>query len=304
MALGAYMAKKTVGGQAVLEGVLMRSGKKTAVAVRKKRGIKVKKDRVGSLADRYGFLKWPFFRGVINMFEMIVIGIKALEWSAQEAVGEEEQLGKGAVMATVAFALAFGIFLFVLVPYFFTYFVGLEEQSQPLVFNLIDGVFKLAILIAYIVAIGLLKDVRVLFQYHGAEHKAVACYEQGLELNARNCRQFSTAHARCGTSFLLLVILIGVVLLSFVPVIMFGVFPGLAELVAPARFGILFVARVLLLPVIAGLAYEFLKLSGKHSDKALMKPLIWPGMAVQKLTTRQPNDRQVEVAIAALKAVI
>jgi uncharacterized protein YqhQ len=295
---------KVVGGQAVIEGVMMRSGNKIATAIRKQGKIKVKKETLTMWGERYPILKIPFVRGFVNLLELMIVGIRTLEYSAQEAVGENEKISKGALTLTVAFAIAAGIFLFVLLPYFLTYVMGLKEQNQPFLFNLTDGIVKLIVLVAYIYAIGFLNDVKVLFQYHGAEHKAIAAYEHGKAVDVKNAKKYATAHARCGTSFLLFVILVGVILFSFVPLIVFRLFPYVLTMHWLAKYTILFLARLVTLPIIAGVAYELLRLSAKIDENSVLRMVLWPGLAVQKLTTREPTSKQLEVAVAALKAVL
>lgn len=298
------MEKKLVGGQAVIEGVMMRSGNRVATAVRKEGKIKIKKEKIRSIAEKYHVLKWPFVRGFVNLIEFLVVGIRTLEYSAQEAAGEKEAFSKTALAITVVISLLFGILLFVLLPYFFTYVLGLKEQTMPILFNVIDGIIKLTILVIYVLAISLIEDVRILFQYHGAEHKAVACYEHGKELTVKNCAKYSTKHARCGTSFLIFVILVGIVFFAFIPLIMTSIWPSVATMSRFSKYLVFFSARILFLPIVAGVAYEFLRITAKFEDNALASILILPGLLVQKLTTRQPNDRQIEVAIAALRAVV
>ncbi|MFH0978012.1 MAG: DUF1385 domain-containing protein [Candidatus Woesearchaeota archaeon] len=298
------MEKKLVGGQAVIEGVMMRCENKVATAVRKGNSIKVKKEKISSISDKYRILKWPFVRGIVNLIELLIIGIKTLEYSAQEASGKKEQISKTAMALTIVIALVFGIVIFVLIPYILTTVLGFKEQSMPLGFNLVDGLFRLAMLVGYVILIGSFKDIRRVFEYHGAEHKAVACFEHGKTLNVKNCRKYSTKHTRCGTSFLMFVILVGIVLFSFVPLAVSSVSPGIMSSHGFLRYATLFLSRILILPIISGIAYEILRISARYEDSKLVKPILLPGLYVQKLTTREPDDKQVEVAIKALKAVI
>jgi uncharacterized protein YqhQ len=298
------MKKKLVGGQAVIEGVMMRSGNKVATAIRKDGKILVKKERINFLGDKAPWSKIPLVRGVINMVEFLIVGVRTLEYSAQQAAGEEEKFSKAAMAATIAFSLGFGILLFVLLPYFLTNMIGLREQQHPAWFNLIDGAIKVGILIAYIALIGLIKDIRTVFQYHGAEHKAVACHEAGKELTAKNCRSYSTKHRRCGTSFIMFVILVGVVLFAFIPLIATTIWPGITVMPKIPRYIIFFGARIMLLPLVAGIAYEFLRLSARFEHNAIVRLVVYPGLFVQKLTTREPTSKQLEVAIAAIKSAV
>ncbi len=294
-----------VGGQAVIEGVMMRCDDNIATAIRKKGRIIVNKEKYISLSKRHKLLGWPFFRGVVALFEMMYLGTKSLLFSANQAVEEEEEkLGFSHIFITMVIAVAFSIGLFVLFPYFLTYLVGLKEQSQPVIFNLIDGVFKLIILLAYIYLIGLMKDMKRVFEYHGAEHKAVHIYENRKRLVPKNADGYSTAHPRCGTSFLIIVILTGVFVFSFIPYLVKLIMPGFFSFNPVLRYLMLFFSRLLFLPVIAGISYEILKLNSRHSGNRLIRLMTLPGIWVQKLTTREPDPDQLKVAFASLKAVV
>lgn len=293
---------KHVGGQAVIEGVMMRNGEKLATAIRKDGTIKVKKENLNPISKRYKFLGWPFMRGVVSLVEMMYTGTKALMWSASEAGEEDEQLSNSQITLTIIVSFFFAIALFVGLPYILTYLLGISEQNNPVLFNLIDGLIKLIILVSYIYLIGLMPDIRKVFQYHGAEHKTIHTYERNRELNVRNVKPFPTAHSRCGTSFLMIVILIGVFIFSFIPLIAQAIYP-IYTLHPVARYVILFAARIMLLPVVAGISYEWLKLTPMISTRSWLYWLNYPGMWVQRLTTREPTDDQIEVAIAALNAV-
>lgn len=294
----------TLGGQAVIEGVLIKSKKHYAIAVRTPtKNIKVKVERYLSLIERYPILQLPFLRGVIVLFEMLVIGMKALTYSANEALEEDEQLSSWGLALTILFSLAAGIGLFVILPYVLTYVLGLTEQSRPFIFNIVDGGIKLALFLVYLLAIAQMKDIKRLFQYHGAEHKAVHCYEAKKPLTIKNVQSFDTVHPRCGTSFILLVLVSGIVLFSFVPylvqlVVHLEAFHWLIQKI------ILLGVRIVSMVPIAGIAYEILKIGGKYPHSILMKPLLWPGLLVQRITTQPPDNKQVAVAIKAVEALI
>ena len=275
-----------MGGQAVIEGVLMKNGDKVAIAVRRPdKKITVKKIKFRSAGERFKILKWPFFRGVVNLVEQLVLGIKALNYSANEALGEEEEKISGWEFAlTTGFAAVLAVGLFVLLPLYLTKIT----HTEGILFNVIDGVIRIALFVGYVGAISLMKDVKRLFQYHGAEHMTVNCYEQGKKITVENVRRYSTAHKRCGTTFLLIVLVIAIIIFSFV---------------VTDSFWIKFGARVVLLPVIAGIAYELLKL-GARFDNWFVDMLIWPGMLIQKMTTRKPDNKQIEVAIKSFKTVV
>lgn len=287
------MTKKlSVGGQAVIEGVMMRGPGKIAVAVRKSNGeITVDLKPAGSISDRYPILKKPFLRGVVSLVESLGYGMKALSFSAQVSGDEEdgeESMSSLEMAGTMAVSIGLAVLLFVVLP------TGAMKLLQnqgvgPMVLNLCEGLMRLAIFLLYIWGISRQKDIQRVFQYHGAEHKTIYTYEHGLPLRVENVRPFSTLHPRCGTNFLMIVMLIGIFIFAFLG------WPSLWERI---------LSRILLMPVVAGISYEIIRFAGKHMDKAWVRAAILPGLALQKLTTRQPDDDQIEVAIASLKAVL
>ncbi|MGE9923160.1 Uncharacterized conserved protein YqhQ [Acidaminococcus fermentans] len=287
------MTKKlSVGGQAVIEGVMMRGPGKLAVAVRKPNGeITVDLKDAGSVSDRYPILKKPFLRGVVSLVESLSYGMKALSFSAQ-ASGEEdegeESMSSLELAGTIAVSVGLAVLLFVVLP---TGAMKLlqNEGFSPMVLNLCEGLLRLGIFLLYIWGISRQKDIQRVFQYHGAEHKTIYTYEHGLPLRVENVRPFSTLHPRCGTNFLMIVMLISIFIFTFLG------WPSLWERI---------LSRILLMPVVAGISYEIIRFAGKHMDKPWVRAAILPGLALQKLTTRQPDDDQIEVAIASLKAVL
>ncbi|WP_288274362.1 DUF1385 domain-containing protein [uncultured Acidaminococcus sp.] len=287
------MTKKlSVGGQAVIEGVMMRGPGKIAVAVRKPNGeITVDLKDAGSVSDRYPILKKPFLRGVVSLVESLSYGMKALSFSAQ-ASGEEdegeESMSSLELAGTIAVSVGLAVLLFVVLP---TGAMKLlqNEGFSPMVLNLCEGLLRLGIFLLYIWGISRQKDIQRVFQYHGAEHKTIYTYEHGLPLRVENVRPFSTLHPRCGTNFLMIVMLISIFIFTFLG------WPSLWERI---------LSRILLMPVVAGISYEIIRFAGKHMDKPWVRAAILPGLALQKLTTRQPDDDQIEVAIASLKAVL
>ena len=287
------MTKKlSVGGQAVIEGVMMRGPGKLAVAVRKPNGeITVDLKDAGSVSDRYPILKKPFLRGVVSLMESLSYGMKALSFSAQ-ASGEEEEgeesMSSLELAGTIAVSVGLAVLLFVVLP---TGAMKLlqNEGFSPMVLNLCEGLLRLGIFLLYIWGISRQKDIQRVFQYHGAEHKTIYTYEHGLPLRVENVRPFSTLHPRCGTNFLMIVMLISIFIFTFLG------WPSLWERI---------LSRILLMPVVAGISYEIIRFAGKHMDKPWVRAAILPGLALQKLTTRQPDDDQIEVAIASLKAVL
>ena len=261
-----------------------------AMAVRRADGeISCEVKEVSSFVDKYPFLKWPFIRGTVSLVDSLIWGFKALTYSANEsAETEEEILSEGEIIFSVVAALILGIGLFFLLP------VGLAHLTKDFIVgsamqNIAEGIIRVAIFMIYILAITQMKEIARTFQYHGAEHKSIHCYEAGEELTVKNAQKYSTLHPRCGTSFLFIVMVISIFVFSLVGV---------------ENFWWRMLSRIVLLPVVAGLAYEFLKFTAKHMDSPVGRILSWPGMMIQKMTTKEPEDDMVEVAIASLKAVM
>jgi uncharacterized protein YqhQ len=277
------------GGQAVMEGVMMRSKDHMVVCVRQPNNeIVTKTEELHSLSEKYSFLKLPFLRGILALFETLYSGIKGIYFSANAAFGdddEEESLNPKEIAVVVAVAICLSILLFSITPFFLT---SLLNFGGGVLFNIVEGIVRLSFLLAYLAAVSLVGDFKRIFQYHGAEHTAINAYESGVELNVENARKYSRFHARCGTSFLLIVTLISI--------LFFSVMPSSTYLVRLAY-------RVLLIPVISAVSYEILKLSDKYRNSTIMKVLVAPGLALQHLTTRQPDDDMIEVAIKAVKEV-
>jgi uncharacterized protein YqhQ len=296
-----------VGGQAVLEGVMMRGVSTWAVAVRKPapdqiadgrlmprgevpRGeIEVVSEPLVSWVRRHRVLRLPIIRGVVALAESLKIGFKALGISATaQADDHDEEIGRGTWAGTVVVSVLFAIGLFFLVP------VGIASLLKPqlhpaLIFVLVEKLIRITIFVGYLWLISRMRELQRVFQYHGAEHKTISCYEAGLPLTPENAKRFSRLHPRCGTSFLLIVMVVAIVVF--------------APLGTPAWY-ILFPSRVIGIPLVAGLAFELIKLFGKKRDKRWAQILMAPGMQLQKLTTREPDLSQLEVAIVALQAVL
>jgi len=277
------------GGQAVMEGVMMRSKDHMVVCVRQPNNeIVTKTEELHSLSEKYRFLKLPFLRGILALFETLYSGIKGIYFSANAAFGdedEEESLSSKEIAVVVAVAICLSILLFSVTPFLLT---SLLNFGGGVVFNIVEGIVRLSFLLVYLAVVSLVGDFKRIFQYHGAEHTAINAYESGVELNVENARKYSRFHARCGTSFLLIVTLISI--------LFFSIMPSSTYLVRLAY-------RVLLIPVISGVSYEILKLSDKYRDSTIMRVLVAPGLALQHLTTRQPDDEMIEVAIKAVKEV-
>lgn len=295
------MKSSNIGGQAVLEGIMMKHNEEYAVAVRKPDGeISVKKEKYHSIVKWKVLTTTPFIRGVFNFIDSMVIGIKTLTYSAsfyeeeeekeevltEEAVKKKEKKEKLLMGATVVFSVVAAVAIFMVLPYFLTSFLkGLIPSYQ--VRTVIEGLVRIGIFVLYVLLISRMEDIQRTFMYHGAEHKCINCIEHGLPLTVENVRKSSRQHKRCGTSFLFLVLAISIVLLLLIHVDS-----------AVMRV----VVRILLLPVIAGISYEVLKLAGR-SDNILINLISSPGLAIQKLTTKEPDDDMIEVAIQAVEAV-
>ncbi len=271
----------------------MRGERAWSVAVRGPNGeiVKLKKP-IGSLVQAYPILKRPIVRGVVAFVEALVLGFKALSFSANASVGseaEEAEAISGKEWAiTIGVALVVAAALFLVTPYYLTRFASSSSGNRVL-FSAIEGMLRIAIFLGYISFISRMNDVKRVFQYHGAEHKAINAYEAGAELTTESVSMFSTRHVRCGTSFLLIVMIVAILTFSFLPT------GNLA-----ARVG----GKILLLPVVAGISYELFKLAAKHIDSRIVGLLVWPGLALQRLTTREPDADQLEVALIALKEVL
>ncbi len=277
------MSKKiTIGGQAVIEGVMMRSTDKYAVAVRTPEGKITTK--TFPIKDHW-INKIPLLRGFYRFIETLIIGLESLSYSASESMEEEEEMSRFEMFLTLMFSLLLTIVLFVMAPLFIANFF-LDKQSMW--FNLVDGLFRLLIFLGYLLVISLMPDVKRIFQYHGAEHKTVFAYENKEKLKVKNIKKYSTLHPRCGTSFILIVLVISIFVFSFIKTDTLLL-----------RFGY----RILLLPVITGISYEYLRFAGKYHNHPLVKITVFPGLLLQKITTKEPEDDMIEVAIAAIKKV-
>jgi len=265
-----------------------------AIAVRRPDGeIIVKRDTVIPLSERFPLVKLPLVRGAVALFTSLVIGMKALSFSANEAISEGEEkaeMSPFAMGGTIAVALLFGILLFFILPLFLTKLLVPYIGGSNIVFNLVDGFIRVVVFLLYVYSISRMSDIQRVFQYHGAEHKSIFAFEAGIALTVENVKRFSRLHPRCGTSFLLIVMLVSIVVFSLIP----KLWP----------FYLKAGSRIVLLPVIAGLSYELLKLSAKHEKSRLVRMLIAPGLALQRLTTREPDDSQLEVAIRSLEEAL
>jgi len=301
------MKKHPVGGQAVIEGVMMRSPHCLAVVVRTPSGsIVVRQRKWISLAEKWKFFRWPFFRGILVLGESLHNGISALNFSAsvqEESVGAKES--QASIWATMAVAFILAMGLFAALPHFLTWGLGFLSGAETLTtgrsfsFHIVDGIIKLAIFVGYILAISLLPDVKRVFMYHGAEHMGIYAYEKGQDLTIDNARGHTTLHPRCGTAFLLVVLVIAILAFTMI----FPFIPPISSVGALNQVFFVFVKLLLLFPI-AGTSYEVIKLAGKYPEKGWLRVVIWPGLMMQKVTTRVPDEDQLEVSIASLKTVL
>lgn len=296
------MKRTSIGGQAVIEGVMMKNGKKCAIAVRKPdQTIEVKTSVQTSISEKYPVLKLPIIRGVVNFVESMIVGLQTLTYSASFYEEEEEESkfdqwfentfkekGESILMGiTVCISILLSIGIFMILPYLLTGFLEARIGNHAIVLAL-EGIVRIAIFLGYIILISQMKDIQRVFMYHGAEHKTINCLEQGEDLTPENVKKYSRLHKRCGTSFLFIVMIISIFFFFFIRV---------DSIVMKV------VLRLLLIPVIAGVSYEFIRFAGK-SDSKIVMALSRPGMMLQKLTTREPDKEMIEVAIQSVEGVL
>ena len=282
-----------IGGQAVIEGVLMKNGNNVATAVRDpKNTIQIKKETFHSLTKKHKLFNLPFIRGIIVLIETTILGIKALNYSSNISLEEnntKEKQSTLSIILTILFSLVLALFIFKFIPLMTaqaaTHFS--DKFNNLFLFNIFEGLIKIIILIIYILLISMLPDIKRVFEYHGAEHKVVNAYEHN---DLENAKAYSRIHLRCGTSFIILILLFSIIVYMFIPM--------------DIGLGYKYLIRILLLPVIAGIGYEIIKQSPKFENNFLFKIIIYPGLLVQKLTTREPDDKQLEVAKTALTSVL
>lgn len=296
----------SIGGQAVIEGVMMKGPEKTAIAVRKSSGeILTTSQKTNCMDKRYPLFKLPVFRGMFTLIDAMVLGVKSLTYSAEQAefedgsdepsrfdefleriCGGKERADQAAIYLSVVLSLVLTVLLFIILPTFLIRFLKLDTGATVLM-NLFEGLLRIGIFLVYLVMVSRMKDIQRVFEYHGAEHKTIHCYEHGQELTPENAAAYSRLHPRCGTSFLLIVLVVSIIVFSFMG------WPNMLVRI---------VSRILLLPLVAGISYEIIKWAGR-SQNALSRVVRAPGLFLQRLTTREPDLQQLEVAIAALKAV-
>ncbi len=330
--------KTHVGGQALLEGIMMRGKYNWAVAVREPDGnIYIEEHDLASGKKKNKWLSWPFIRGCTALVESLGLGFKALEIAAEHAFGDEEGegkakseaaamvdamesqfepeperaseaeeasgLGKGFMALSMVLGVILGVVVFLVVPALLTNLIVGEYDSNVVLWNVVDGILRVAVFVFYIWLIGRMEDIRRMFGYHGAEHKTIHCYEHRLPLTPENARSFPRLHVRCGTAFLIMVLVIAIIVYTIVPVNLlieaWGIPDGAPKLL------LVIAVRIVFLPLIAGISYEItVKWAGSHPDNPLVKVILWPGMQMQYLTTNEPTDDQIECAIAAMQRIL
>lgn len=277
----------SIGGQAVIEGVMMRTKDKVAIAVRTPKGsIVTRKIKLKYGTIKKNLVKIPFLRGVVFLGETMGIGYKAIQFSAAASLGEKEDSSTNEMIIAFVISLVIGIGLFIGAPFFLT---RLITDDKGVIFNLIDGVFRVLIFIGYLIFISMFKEIRTLFQYHGAEHMTVAAFEAKEKLEPKKIRKYSRLHPRCGTNFLLIFLIVSILVFS---------------LITSDNWIIKLGSRIFLIPVIAGIAYEALKFGGRHHKNPIVAVFVFPGLLLQEITTKEPNDKQIEVAIKSLKEAL
>jgi len=281
--------KYQIGGQAVIEGVMMRGKNFRSLAVRRPdKTISIKLFKNSSLTVNSKFLGLPFIRGVVNLIESMALGFRALSYSVSESTEEDIQFSKKEMTIAIIIAVIFAVGIFFILPTligrsFSNYF------PNTIVYNLMEGLVRILLFLGYILIVSQLKDIKRVFQYHGAEHKTIQAYENGEKMIVENVRKYTTLHVRCGTSFLLIVMVVAIFVFA---------------LLGRPPFLLRILYRVLLIPVISGISYELIKLAGKYSKYKIVNIIFYPGLLLQKITTREPDDAQIEIAISSFNRVV
>lgn len=296
------MKKINVGGQAVIEGVMMISPEKVSIAVRNPKGeIIIDTHKRNEKLKRYRFFKWFFIRGIIALVEMLYEGINAINYSAkiafEQKISKKKRNGEGFFSGMISFfGILLALFIFLFLPIFIASKTGLD--TRPIAFNLFTGGVRIFFFILYILLISFIPDVKHLFQYHGAEHKSIFCWEDGEELTVENCAKYSTKHPRCGTSFIFVVFIVAIIFFAIIDTFLFNVW-GLPSIKLLRLF-----IHLLFLPFLIGISYEIIKFAGNHKDNPILRLLLGPGLAFQYITTKEPTPEQLEVGFAALRAAL
>ncbi|MGV8162606.1 MAG: DUF1385 domain-containing protein [Candidatus Nanoarchaeia archaeon] len=280
-----------IGGQAVMDGVMMRSDNFISTSVRTSKGkIKTRTREYHSSTERNKILGLPFIRGIITLFELMSLGFKEMMWASNQSLKKDEKLTKKELIFTIFLSVAIVLVIFKLIPWALANFLSKILGVDGFLLNLLDAVIKILILIIYFAILNTSSDIRNLFSYHGAEHKTVSCYEHKKKLTSKNAEKFSRIHPRCGTTFVFIVFVVALFVYLLIP--------------ATAGFWLNYLVRILLLPLIAGIAYELIRLEGKYYDRKIVKIIIWPGLQFQRLTTKNPSRDQLDVAICSLEACV
>ncbi len=349
------LCKTHIGGQALIEGVMMRGKYNWAVAIRQPDGtIYTEEHELSDTARKHRCLSWPIFRGCRALVESLILGFKALDIATEKAYSEEENEDdefsyefsphvqvqtticecapdlpsshvqanskkesfteedrseesegamSGLMIASTIIGIVLAVVIFVMVPAFLANLTVGEYDANPILWNVVDGVMRVAIFIVYIWLISRMKDIKRMFAYHGAEHKTIHCYEHGLQLTPENAAQFPTLHVRCGTAFLIMTLFLAIIVFSLVPVKEISIALGITDGIG--QFLIIVLSRIILIPLIAGLSYELtVKWAGNHPENPLVKIVLWPGLQMQRLTTSEPDESMLECAIAAMDLVL
>ncbi len=332
--------KTHIGGQALIEGVMMRGKLGWAAAIRQPDGQIYVEENPLSKKERPSWMSWPLVRGCVAFVDSLVLGFKALEVAANHAYDqdgntyaelnlavdqstpakvipsveneakkdtqkdpEEGFFGKAEMGISMVLGVGLGIALFILLPAFISNLLVGDYDANPLAWNILDGILRVAVFVAYIWLISLLPDIKRMFSYHGAEHKTIHCLEHGLELTPENARQFPRLHVRCGTAFLVMVMILAILVYTVIPVDKLILAWGVTNSIA--KFILVILVRIIFMPIIAGITYEVtVKWAGSNPENPLVKIILWPGMQMQRLTTNEPDDGMLECAIAATKAVM
>lgn len=328
--------KTHIGGQALIEGVMMRGKTHWAVAVRLADGSIYEEEHSLNTKARTTWMKLPLVRGCVAFVDSLLLGFKALEISAMHAdlneedttdnlhdiascsdalpgayankdenqsIDEPSGLSRGEIAISFVVGIVIALALFMFAPAALSNLIVGDYNVNPFAWNMVDGVFRVAVFIFYVWLISRLKDVKRMFAYHGAEHKTIHCFEHGLELTSENARQFPRLHIRCGTAFMIMVMIIALLLYTVIPIDKAIVALGISD--SLAIFMLVLAVRIILLPLIAGISYEItVRWAGAHPENPLVRVLLWPGMQMQRLTTNEPDDNQLECAIAAMKRVL
>ena len=332
--------KTHVGGQALLEGIMMRGKFNWAVAVRTPEGDIYTEEHDLRSGKKYAWMGWPFVRGCVALVQSLTLGYKALEIAANHAFADEEEepsgelrseaskplfdssdaaaaagqdseageekeafFSKGEMAFSMILGLVLGVVLFIVAPAFITNLLVGEYDTNPVGWNIVDGVLRVLVFVLYIFLIGRMQDIKRMFSYHGAEHKTIHCFEHGLPLTPENARSFPCLHVRCGTAFLIMVMLIAIFVYTAIPLSALFASWGVPD--GAPKLALVILTRILFMPVIAGISYEItVKWAGSHPENGLVKVILWPGLQMQRLTTNEPDDQMLECAIAAMKLVL